>query len=231
VDAGVRVPRPLRAVGARVPAGERRGRRAHRALLVPGARSGLHDRGAGRAGGRASRRRDAPAGPAAPARAARPPRPAGGGGAGAAALHRRRRRVPELRRGAALRGAARPARALGRPARLVLVLPVAGRVRPRAAAHRADRGRRPRLARGVRPRPVRAGRAGDRPHAGGPSAAGSPAPGARPRPGRRCRVPGGRAAGQGAHREGRHLPGRALRARARPPARSIRSTSTARCAW
>ena len=59
-------------------------------------------------------------------------------------LHGRRRRLSRLRRGAALRAPPRPPSAGRAAAGLVLVLPLAGRVRPRAPAAGAHRGRRAR---------------------------------------------------------------------------------------
>jgi hypothetical protein len=108
-------------------------------------------------------------------------------------------------------------------ARVVLVLPLAGRVRSRAAADRADRERGARRAPRLRGRAVRAGRARGRSAAPGigRAAARGAAP-QRQRPGRRRVLPRRGRAGQGVHRGGRHLPGRALApARAGVPRRSI----------
>ena len=216
-----------RARGARVPAGERRRRRAHRALLVPRPRPRGHHRGArgaacacaGRRGrgavagdllGRAARARWA-------ARAAEVPGlPRFTGGAvgyltyDAARLFERLpdRHPPD-----------------GRAAGLVLVLPLAGRVRPRAAAARAHRRRRARAPRRLRARRRRCwtrwrttcARSGRRTRREAAAAAAA-----------RARRLGDGAAyqdavrrGQGVHRGRRHLPGRALapadrRLRARP---------------
>ena len=111
-DAGLGVPEDRRALRLRVPARERRGRRARRPLLVP--RQGSVPRPARP---RRRRRRSSRPGVAHDARRAvhrRAARPDGGvpGAvrAGPAALHRRRRRLPRLRRRRVVR-AGRAARA------------------------------------------------------------------------------------------------------------------------
>ena len=124
--------------------------------------------------------------------------------------------------------------AVGRAARLVLVLPVAGGVRPRAAADRADR----RCRSGIAVAPTTAPRPSWtrwRPQLrDGKAARGAPeSKAARPRAWRDAtrRYQAAVRAAQEHIAPRRHLPGRALAPGAPPPARSIPSTSTARCAW
>ena len=150
---------------------------------------------------------------------------------GPAALHRRRRRLPDLGRGAPLRAAARPPRRGRGDRRGLLLLPLAGGVRPRAAAAGADRARRTRQPRGVRPGAAGARRLRAGPGLG-PAAVRDPPRGAAARAAahRRPALPRRRARRQGAHRAGDIFQVVLSRAARRSTARSTRSTSTARCA-
>ena len=113
----------------------------------------------------------------------------------------------------------------GRAAGLVLLLPLAGRLRPRAAAPGAHRGRRARAPRApssaaqdvldALEEDLRAFRPPDAPRRRPRVAAGRH----RRTLGGRPRLPGRGAAGQGVHRGRRHLPGRALAPARRSPAR------------
>ena len=131
-DPGGRLPQARRGPAGHVPARVRRGRRVVLALVVRrrgrrrlavgrGRPGGVDGRGAR---GRADRRRPAAGARRGVARAEGPP------AAGAAAAHRRVRRLPRLRRGAADRDAAGQGGRRSRPARA-----------DHAARHRSGRGR------------------------------------------------------------------------------------------
>ena len=150
----------------------------------------------------------------------------------AAALHGWRRRLSHLGRGAAVRAPARPPRRHRGHGRLVRLLRLARRLRPRAAAPGADRARRAGQPRGLRARPPGARLLSRRTSAG---SAGRPRA-ARPSRRRRCRS-------RTARRSGRRCspprstspPATSSRScsRASTPstAAATRSPSTARCAW
>ena len=239
-DAGVGVPEDRRARRLRVPARERRRRRARRPLFVPRQGSVPDPARARRQDDDRARRRD-------DARASEPfidtlrrlmadfrspfvPGPA--------ALHRRRGRLSRLRRRVVVRAGARRSRRRRRRRRRCRVHAVrhgAG-VRSRAApdpdhrqrAHHRRRGSRVALSVRLREDPVPRARARAQPvaHARRSRQRRSSV---RVEPHARA-VRGAGAHGEGAHRRRRHLPGRAvaaLRGRRRAP---IRSPSTARCA-